>query len=417
MALLNSIWVTYLDIAPYLFIGLFFAGLLHIFFRKDMIVRHLGKNNFWSALKAALLGVPMPLCSCGVIPTALHLRKSGTSRGATMSFLISTPQTGIDSIIPTFAMMGPVFAIFRPLAALVMGIAGGIAINLSGRDSAGGIADHPEDCPGCEVCKPARDSAWAKLKNGTRYAFVTFLDDIALQLIVGVILAGVIGWAVPDDFFLEYGGRGFLGMLMMIAVGVPLYVCATASIPIAVTLILKGISPGAAFVFLVVGPATNAATISVIGRAMGRKVITVYLAVIVVGALAGGFLLNYIFSLVGAPQLMNMMHEHGQRPWYEWALMALFSLLLAASLWRRVRHGHSHDHDHEHTEDAMHKTFRIAGMTCNHCAAHVTSSLQAVQGVVRVEVDLAGKSADISGDFDAAAIRKAVHDAGYKVEG
>jgi len=413
IGLFGSIANTYLEIAPYLLVGLFFAGLLHIFFKKDMIARHLGKNNFASVLKAALLGVPMPLCSCGVIPTALHLRKSGTSRGATMSFLISTPQTGIDSIIPTYAMMGPVFAIFRPVAAMVMGLVGGMTINAMGKDANDGIPDHPADCPGCDICKPVRTSAWKRLKTGARYAFVEFLDDISLQLLVGVVLAGIIGWAIPDDFFLEYGGQGFVGMLMMIAVGIPLYVCATASIPIAVSLMLKGISPGAAFVFLVVGPATNVATITVIARAMGRRVIAVYLTVITLGALAGGFLLNYLFTLTGPPQLMHSMHQHAI-PWYETALMAIFSLLLVASLWRRLRGGHVHSHEHE--EDDMHKTYTIEGMTCNHCVAHVTSALQSVPGVQKVNVTLAGGSAVLEGEFQETDVRKAVHDAGYKLK-
>ncbi len=311
MKLLNEIFSTYISIAPYLFLGLLFAGLLHVVFKKDFVAKHLGKNNLFSVIKAAILGVPLPLCSCGVIPTALFLRKKKASKGATLSFLISTPQTGIDSIIATYGMMGPIFAIFRPLAAFVTGIVGGIVTNFVEKK------DEPEtlnieekfECDTCDVEEPHSHTVLERVTSGLNYAFVEFLDDITIQLIVGIIIAGFISFLIPDNFFADFGGGGFGGMLLMIAVGIPLYVCATASIPIAVSLILKGISPGAAFVFLVVGPATNAATITLISRALGKKLIAIYLTVISVFAILGGLLLNYIFDIVGKPEML-MTHHH-----------------------------------------------------------------------------------------------------------
>ncbi|MCF7794353.1 MAG: SO_0444 family Cu/Zn efflux transporter [Candidatus Cloacimonetes bacterium] len=412
--LLNEIFRTYLEIAPYLFIGLFFAGLLHVVFKKDFVAKHLGENDFLATIKASILGVPLPLCSCGVIPTALYLRRQNASKGSTLSFLISTPQTGVDSIIATYGMMGPVFAIFRPLAAFVMGITGGALTNILTRNDEDKIVEPKNVCTDCATDKPEPKSFWKKIMSGFNYAFKDFLDDIAIQLIVGVILAGVISFAIPDNFFEQFGGNGIVGMLIMIAFGIPLYVCATASIPIAVSLMLKGISPGAAFVFLVVGPATNAATIALIGNALGKKMVAIYLSVISVFAIGFGFLLNWIFDIFGNIENFNMMHHEHGIPWYLTVLMVLFSIFLLASLFRKI-FPRKKLKIPKLEVNVNKQTFKIEGMTCNHCVMNVKNAIESVESVEIVEVSLPGKNAVVEGNFDAAKVKEAIEKAGYKV--
>ncbi len=414
MKLLNEIWLTYISIAPYLFIGLIFAGLLHVVFKKDFVAKHLGKNNLFSVIKAAILGVPLPLCSCGVIPTALFLRKKKASKGAVLSFLISTPQTGVDSIIATYGMMGPIFAIFRPLAAFVTGIIGGIAANFLDKEEEQ-ITDEEDkfECDTCEIEEPHSHTVLERVTSGLKYAFVEFLDDITIQLIVGIIIAGLISYIIPDNFFQNFGGDGILGMLIMIAVGIPLYVCATASIPIAVSLILKGISPGAAFVFLVVGPATNAATITLISRALGKKTIAIYLSVISVFAILGGFLLNYIFTIIDKPELLIMDHDK-ESSVFTVITVVLFSILLILSIYRKIRIKFKKP---ELGSEMPNKTFLIEGMTCNHCVANVKDAITGIEGVQEVKINLTQKNAVVDGDYDAEEVKTAIEKAGYKVVG
>jgi uncharacterized protein len=415
MGLLNEIWKTYVSITPYLFLGLVFAGLLHVVFKKDFVAKHLGKNNFFSVIKAAILGVPLPLCSCGVIPTAIFLRKKKASKGATMSFLISTPQTGVDSIIATYGMMGPIFAIFRPIAAFVTGIVGGLVTNFVDKKDEEVVQEENDkfECDTCEVEEPHSHTGLERIMAGLKYAFVDFLDDITIQLIVGIVIAGFISFLIPDNFFADFGGEGFVGMLMMIVVGIPLYVCATASIPIAVSLILKGISPGAAFVFLVVGPATNAATIALISKTLGKKLIAIYLTVISVFAILGGYLLNYIFDIFGDSKMMLMDH-YKEISLFSKLLIAVFSILMFLSIYRKI---HNKFKKPELGGEMPYKTFLVEGMTCNHCAANVKNSLSNLDGVKDVQVNLAKKNVVVDGEYDQADIKSAIEKAGYKVVG
>jgi len=414
--LFYEIWQTYLSIAPYLFIGLTFAGLLHLFFKKDFIAKHLGQNDFLAVVKAAVLGVPLPLCSCGVIPTALYLKREKASNGATLSFLISTPQTGVDSMIATYGMMGPVFAIFRPIAAFITGIVGGVIANVFHLESKP-IESKFESCEsGCcsvNVTKPKH-----KFQKFFDYAYHEFLDDIALQLVVGIILAGMISYFVPADFFAKYGGDSFVGMLLMIVVGIPLYVCATGSIPIAVSLILKGISPGAAFVFLVVGPATNAATITLIGNAMGKKIVIVYLSVIAIFAVLGGYALNFVMKIFTPNFAKNLQqtHAHSENSIILIVITIIFSVLLMMSIYRRM----SAKFKYKFKEVKVVPTeqiVKIEGMTCNHCVMNATKAIETVDGVTKVKVMLDAKKAIIEGDFDLDQVKKAIENSGYSVKG
>jgi uncharacterized protein len=416
MNLLYEFWRTYMELAPYLLLGLAMAGLLHVVFPKRLILKHMGGSNLSSAVKAAALGVPMPLCSCGVIPTALHLRRNGASKGATLSFLISTPQTGIESIVPTYGMLGPVFAIYRPLVALVMGVVGGVIANRTmPGDPPPEAIDTGFHCDACDNPVPHTHTVTDRIRIGALYAFRDFFDDISVQLLFGLLFAAMISWLIPDGFFETFGGRGLLGMVLMMLIGIPLYVCATASIPIAVSLMLKGISPGAAFVFLVTGPATNAATITVIGKALGKRFVSIYLLVIGVLSITFGLLLNRIFSWLGINPLDNLIYNHhvmNDMSVMSWVWIGLFSILFLMSLTRKllprmgIRKGK--------VKMNTFITYRVEGMTCNHCVRHVENALRELPGVTSVEVSLGEKTARIKGDVDPVLVIETIDKAGYK---
>ncbi len=248
------------EMAPYLVLGFLFAGLLKAFFPVDKITRFLGKKKFGSVVNASILGVPMPLCSCGVIPTGVSFYQNGATKGATTSFLISTPQTGVDSILATYSLLGLPFAIIRPLVAFLTGILGGGLSHGFEKEQwkkEAGYSDTP-------VKKNIRIPIGKRLKTVITYGFGELVEDIVKWLIIGLLAAALLSVLIPDSFFTSYIGNTWLEMIMILIVSIPLYVCATGSIPIAAVFLLKGLSPGAALVFLMAGPATNVATMSVI---------------------------------------------------------------------------------------------------------------------------------------------------------
>ena len=327
------------EMAIYILFGLLIAGILYIAFPKEKIISHLGGNTLYSVIKASFIGVPLPLCSCGVIPTAISLYRQGASKGATTSFLISTPQTGADSLLVTYSFMGPIFAVYRAITAFVSGIVGGVLV---GSLDSGEDVKSPDDRFGdaaisnCKVCNEPENpscehnhSLAAKTRAALKYGFIDFFSDIAGHILIGIVLAGVISYFLPDNFFSETIGTGFVSMLLMIVVGIPLYMCSTASVPVAYAMMLKGVTPGAALVFLMVGPATNMVTISVVGSVMGKRTLGLYLATIAGTSIVLGVLLNMIYDITGAPVLgldgaISILPE-----WVYIAASILFALLIA----------------------------------------------------------------------------------------
>jgi hypothetical protein len=425
VSILKEIFNTFVEMAPYLLLGLTFAGFLHILFSREFVMKHLGGAGIASTVKAALLGVPLPLCSCGVLPTALSLRKNRASEGATMSFLISTPQTGVDSIVATWGMLGPVFAVFRPLMAFVMGIAGGIIVNFlekgDGSSEKGGATDR--ECPMCYRTGPHTHPAGEKFMAMAKYAYSEFLDDISSHLIVGIVISGLIAFFLPPDIFSRYMGNDFLEMLVMIAGGIPLYVCATSSIPIAMALMMKGLSPGAAFVFLAVGPATNAASIMLITSTLGKRFSAIYLGSISVLSIAAGYALNAVFTISGS-QLSHVhaLHDHAaeMKPWPLFFSL-VFGVLLGASLYRkyvsvpvrRLLAGAAEKHASGETQREF--VFRVNGMSCARCVRTITGSVLALGGVGHVDVDVAKKTVTVRASGGEQKIRDAISRAGYEV--
>ena len=306
--ILLECWKILLEASPYVLFGFFAAGLLKALVPEDLIARHLGKSNAGSVFKAALFGVPLPLCSCGVIPAAIGLRKQGASKGASASFLVSVPETGIDSIAITYALLGPLLAVVRPIAAFATATLTGLCINLLPDEAAAQPAEKSTSCSSGSSCcgtaqsstsSPAKTPLLKRLWAGQAYAFGDLLGDIGKWLLLGILIAGAISYLVPDVLIARYLGSEFVSLLLMLGIGIPLYICASASTPIAAALILKGLSPGAALVFLLAGPATNAATLTLVTRYFGKAATAVYLTVISCGALLFGFLLNRFLTLAG----------------------------------------------------------------------------------------------------------------------
>ena len=401
-----AFWDLFAEMAPYLLLGFLLAGILHVYFPQDKVTKYLGKNNLRSVINAALIGVPLPLCSCGVIPTGVSFHKNGASKGASVSFLISTPQTGVDSILVTYSLMGLPFAIIRPIAALITGIVGGAFTNK--------IDPEPEHIvqPQASVNKTPKN----KFVSMLRYAFIDFLQDIAKWLLVGLGIAALITVLIPDSLFENYLSNPYLNMGLILLASVPMYVCATGSIPIATALMLKGISPGAAFVFLMAGPATNAGTITVIGQSLGKKALIAYVASITIGALIFGILINeFLPAEWFTGMILQHVHSHVLPEWLtiasSWILLAL---LINGTTIKYI--------PKKQTEtlkfDGMKNTVTVDGMTCNHCKASVEKNLSALEGINHVEVDLVHKKVFVDGDHvDASQIQKTVDELGYKYVG
>jgi uncharacterized membrane protein YraQ (UPF0718 family) len=342
--ILIECWEILVESAPYVLFGFFAAGVLKALLPEETVVRHLGKNNTASVFKASLFGIPLPLCSCGVIPAAIGLRKQGASKGASAAFLVSVPETGVDSIAITWALLDPVMTVVRPLAAFFTATVTGLLINRlpeetnpvqeekTGESNCGCASS---GC-GSEVEKPSRPSLVRRMKEGISYAFGDLLGDIGSWLLLGIAIAGIISYLVPDDFFLRYLQSEFASLLIMLVVGIPLYICASASTPVAAALVLKGLSPGAALVFLLAGPATNAATITVVARYFGRAATLAYLASIAFCSLALGWLTNrfYAWSGLDITRWVSDLGTAADSPMMVLSAVVLL-LLLVRSYWPR----------------------------------------------------------------------------------
>ncbi|MBR2300456.1 MAG: permease, partial [Bacteroidaceae bacterium] len=273
------------EMSSYLLLGFLIAGILHEFVPQKVYRQQLSKNNFRSVLMATLIGVPLPLCSCGVIPTAMSLRRSGASKGATTAFLISTPQTGVDSILATASLLGIPFAIIRPVVAFITALIGGSIINKFDKGA--------EEETTIQQEEHKHKSFKEKCIGALRYGFIEMLQDIGKWIVIGLIVAAIITILLPDNFFIQNSSSPILNMLLIMLFAIPMYLCATGSIPIAAALMLKGLSPGAALVLLMAGPVTNMASILVINKVLGRKTLILYLAIIIIGAFTFGIIIDY----------------------------------------------------------------------------------------------------------------------------
>lgn len=406
------------SMAPYLLLGFLLAGIMHAFIPGNLYHRYLGGNSFRSVFNAALLGIPLPLCSCGVIPTAMSLRKEGASRGATVSFLIATPQTGVDSIIATYSLMGLPFALLRPLIALATSLIGGLLVNRFDRK------DIRQDKLSTHQQAEAPSSPGGFLqsvKSALHYAFVEMMQDIGKWLVLGLVVAGLITVFVPNSFFALFADKPLLSMLLVLAFAIPMYLCATGSIPIAVALMLKGLSPGTALVLLMAGPAVNVASLLVISKVMGRKTLLLYITTIIACAIIFGLGIDYLLPrewFTSPLQHIQNAHDCGIS-YFNLGCFILLTLLLVNAFLQRYRGKNTcgcHHHDCEcETQKSQQTILEIKGMTCNHCKNNVEKSILRVAGVESVETDLATGRAVITGEADVAEIKKAVESIGFEV--
>jgi hypothetical protein len=403
------------EMAPYLLLGFLFAGILRVVFPRRIIARYMGKNNFRSALNASLLGVPMPLCSCGVLPTGIGFYKNGASRGSTISFLISTPQTGVDSMLATYSLLGLPLAIIRPVVALVTGVFGGVMGNVADRN--GGDDKNKAEAGGEDHERSFRE-LW-------RYGFVELLQDISKWLIIGMLVAAFLSVLIPADFFTESISSEYLAMLLMLGASVPLYICATGSIPIAAVLLMKGLSPGAALVLLMAGPATNIATMAVIGNTMGKRSLWVYLLTIVGGALFFGVVINEFIPrdwIIGAIpiNLHGEGHEHSTG-WFQWLSSALLVLLILNGYIQKFKTRRQSSRDDQIKAEQMKKNvhiYRVEGMTCNHCKANVENGLKGLAHVDEVIADPDKNLVTIqAGNLSETGVRDTIEKLGYNFVG
>ena len=392
------------EMSPYLLLGFLIAGILHVFVPQRFYTRYLSRDNRFSVLWAALLGIPLPLCSCGVIPTAIGLRNEKASKGAVASFLIATPQTGIDSILATFSVLGLGFAIIRPVAALVTGVCGGLLVNRLVKED----TDHGQVTGSCRV--ESGNKVWRVL----RYAYFDMIQDIGLRLVIGLVLAAIIQVAVPDEFFLHFGSSPLLQMLVILVVAVPMYICSTGSIPVAAALIMKGLSPGAALVMLMAGPAVNLASILVVRKALGNRFTAIYLLVIVGFSILVGLLVNAMGISIAPKAGQDICcagEAMGTGP-FKTICSILLTLLILFALTMKLFSKFFHK---EAAPDTT--VYTVEGMHCSHCEAAVIRAVEGLPGVESASASATRKTLTIKGKAAEMDVQSAVEKAGYTFKG
>jgi hypothetical protein len=414
-------WLVLGQMAPYLLFGFLAAGVLSVCISPEFVQRHLGGRGFGPVVKAALFGVPLPLCSCGVIPVAASFHRHGASRAATTSFLLSTPQTGVDSIAITYALLGGPFAVFRPIVALATGLLGGLLVMLFG-GSTGAASERSARSRDCTDACCAQKGRRNIVRRALEYGFVVLPRDIGAPLLVGVLIAGAISALVRPNELQPYLGRGILSIIIMMAIGIPIYVCASASVPIAAGLIHLGASPGAALAFLIAGPATNAATITTIWKLLGGRTAGLYLLTIALSAIGGGLTLDWLMPAMSAtvPTMTAHAHETMGGDWFSafWAVLLLavlaFSYLAKPRAEPPLGDTESAPPD-ENGPPQQRLELAISGMTCSHCVASVTRALAECPGVTSAQVDLTAGRAVVSGEqLNAQRLIDSVNALGYR---
>ena len=350
--------------------------------------------------------MPLPLCSCGVLPTAVSLRRNGASRGATTSFLIATPQTGIDSIAATYSLLGPAFAIIRPVAALITAFVGGMLVNREDKSDT-----NDEDSDVDTIDAPTATGFGGKLLGALKYGYVDMVQNIGKWLIIGLVIAAAITVFIPDGFFTFFAAYPLLSMIAVVIVAVPMYVCSTGSIPIALSLMLKGLSPGAAFVLLMAGPAANFASIIIVGKSLGKKAAAIYLGTIVIGAIAIGLCIDMLMPRDWFPMSMveGPMHCHLNVGLFPGICSILLIALLINALIKRYTSTNNKTMDKGETK------ITVKGMTCGHCKAMVEKNLSKLPGVESVTVDLASGETVIKGETDPKAVQEVIDDLGFSI--
>lgn len=405
----RTIFSIFNEMSPYLLLGFLFAGILHAFVPQRLFSKYLSQNNWVSVLYATLFGIPLPLCSCGVIPTAMALYKEGASKGSTVAFLIATPQTGVDSIIATYSLLGLPFAIIRPVTALCTSLFSGLVTNAFTAKENSAVPVQ------CVDCKPEEQLFFAqKVKKALDYGFIEMMGDIGKMLLFGLIIAGLIAYFVPDNFFTIFGSNTLLTMILVLLVAIPMYVCATGSIPIAIALMMKGISPGTALVLLMAGPAANIASMLVISKILGKKTFALYLTTLVIGAITSGLIIDNFLPASWFDVSNFTMTAHHAGHFYHFKIVCsviMVILLIKALLFSKG--------EEEKTALASGNkiAFKVEGMHCNNCKNNVIKVLSRLQSVETVTVDLSKSVVYITGNPTDDEVKKAVESIGFEFKG
>ena len=464
------------EMAPFLLLGFLLAGVIHVWIPNALYVPKISKSNFSSVLWAALFGVPLPICSCGVIPTSIAIRREGASKGASVSFLISTPATGVDSILATYSLLGLPFAILRPIAAFVTALVGGVFTNFATRNEPAEVSanathlksahsefehcdcDHDDDddnhcscgeheehehghcgCGSCESGDVHCMNFGQKIAETFRYGLVDMVGNVSKWLMIGLLLGALIAAFVPNDFFMALREYPLLCMIAILLLAMPMYTCATGSIPLALALVAKGITPGAALVLLMAGPATSIASMLVVGKAFGKRTLVAYLISIAVGAIGFGFIVDTFFmdTFLSAmlPGGAAECHGHEALGVFDYVCAGLLALLILYTVITRKAGHCSYSHcccgecgcgEHDHCEsgafsdvsaERISKTYRVNGMNCSHCKACVEKAAFALEGVVYAEANVAKKELVIEGSVDESALKTAIEEAGFEFGG
>jgi len=402
--------------SPFLLLGFFLAGLMHAFIPNRIYTNYLSNNTFKSVFYAALFGVPLPLCSCGVIPTAMSMRKEGASKGATVSFLIATPQTGLDSIFATYSLLGLPFAIIRPIVAFLTAIVGGHAVNVFNKEP-----QLMKKQSFQQDLSERHNTFSKKIIEALRYGFIEMMGDIGKWLVIGIIIAGLITTFVPQEFFAAFAGNSILSILLVLCISIPMYVCATGSIPIAVALMMKGLTPGAALVLLMAGPAANAASILIINKVLGKKTLIIYLISIALGAIGFGLGIDYLLPSEWFIPTLNKTAECCIK-YTEWFNIVCTIVLTILLIYVFINHLIGHKNCHYCNNETYNNSttendivyYKIDGMNCSHCAHSVEEAINKVEGVESVWVDLSTKTAAVHGSHSEINIIDAVDSIGFK---
>ena len=392
---LNSVWNITVVLAPWLVLGSLMAGVLHVLVPAELIRQRF--SGIGGVVRAVILGVPLPLCSCGVIPAGIGLKKDGASDGSAVGFMISTPQTGVDSILVSASFLGWPFALFKVAAAVVTGVAGGALVEV--------VSQHASTSH-----SPADGMQSKAEKEGFWNHVLDVLSSIWRWLVVGIFISAAIEHVTPEDGFaaLQEISTG-LSMVVALVVGLPMYVCATASVPIAASLVTAGLSPGAALVFLMAGPATNVATIGAVYRTLGARNLAIYLTVIVLGSIGAGLLFDGLLMGVSTTNLDH--HEH--QTWWGQASAIVLTGLLGYFALRDARQAYARWTISGATQRPT-TILNVDGMSCGGCVRKLETKLGLLQGVEGVEVTLDPGSARVIGDVGSQVLLKAVSEAGFE---
>ena len=409
--LLNEIWILLLAMSPYLIFGFALAGVLKVLIPDEFLLKHLSGKKWTTVFKAAFAGVPLPLCSCGVIPVTAHLKKSGAGRGAVIAFLTTTPTTGIDSILATFSLLGWGFALVRIVASFFIGIIAGLFSNLLASDQQKNILPDPDTCTGDCMTQRHFNGVFGKIKDILEYAYVELVDDIGKWLVIGIVAGGVISYFVPTEFVQNYLSNPLFSYPLMLLLAIPTYVCATGSIAIAASLIIKGMNPGAGLVFLIAGPATNAATVSFVGGKLGKKTLFIYLSSIIIGSVTFGVIMDIAWPGFGH-QIRSVSDAMDMLPyWLEFiCAVALVIFIFRGYVVKMLKIFKTN-----HLEKIDMK-IKVSDITCEHCKRTIEKIVLETDGVEKVLVDVKTKMVEIQGNPNKEEIYRRIRDAGYTPE-